>query len=93
MFRSIASLRRAGFEGFQCISDLQSSRCCDLPDKPGIYMVLTRNKESPRFLMKSVGGHFKGKEPSVPVGMLKQKWVVNAIHDVVPKHNVSGTTI
>jgi hypothetical protein len=79
MFRSIASLRRAGFEGFQRISDLQSSRCCDLPDNPGIYMILRCNKKSPQFLMKSVGGHFKGKEPSVPLGVLKKKWVVNAI--------------
>jgi hypothetical protein len=72
VLRSIASLRRAGFEGFQPISDLQSSRCCDLPDNPGIYMILRRNKKPPRFLMKSVGGHFKGKEPSVPLGVLKK---------------------
>ena len=51
-------------------------RSCDLlPAGGGVYAVLIHEDRCPGFLSKSVGGHFKGKDPSVPVEILKRKWV------------------
>jgi hypothetical protein len=49
-----------GSKGFVTISALQKSKCCNVPDVPGVYLVLRASKTSPEFLAESSGGHFKG---------------------------------
>ena len=49
-----------------------------IPDKPGVYGVLRMNNCPPKFLRKSTGGRFKGKDPSVSIPTLRKKWVENA---------------
>ena len=49
-----------------------------IPDKPGVYAVLRMNNCPPKFLRKSTGGRFKGKDPSVSIPTLRKKWVENA---------------
>ncbi len=63
------------FTGFVTISALQTSKCCAVPDRPGIYLVLRPNDTPPKFLKKSTGGHYKGRNPRVRLRKLKSKWV------------------
>ena len=78
-FGSIDAILQSGFEGFETISALKESRCCDVPDVPGVYLVLRASKTPPEFLAESTGGHFKGKNPTVLVTQLELKWVEDAL--------------
>jgi siroheme synthase-like protein len=78
-FGSIDDIRQSGFKDFRAISTLQESGCCDVPDVPGVYLVLRPNTAPPDFLERSTGGHFKGKDPTVAVSRLKSKWVEDAL--------------
>ena len=46
-----------------------------IPELSGVYMVLRVSGQQPEFLEVGSGGHFKGKEPNVPVDVLKANWV------------------
>ncbi len=70
-----AYLERAGFTGFVTPSALRSSSLAGVPSSPGVYAVLRENTEPPRFLDRSVGGHFKGKDPTVAVAQLQDAWM------------------
>lgn len=76
---SVEDIRQSGFKGFETISILQTSECRGVPDERGVYLVLRRNTKRPDFLSESIGGHFKGKDPTVEVGVLKSKWVRNSV--------------
>jgi hypothetical protein len=78
-FDSIDAIRQSGFVGFVTISALQKSKCCEVPTKPGVYLILRSNTARPDFLSESIGGHFKGKNPTVAVGELESKWVEDAV--------------
>jgi hypothetical protein len=78
-FSRIDGLRRCGFRGFVSISALQTSRCSELPNMPGICLVVTALHTSPHFLLESVAGHFKGTNPTVPVSCLETKWVAGSL--------------
>lgn len=78
-FASDEGIRQGGFEGFKAVSTLQTSGCCEVPDERGVYLVLSRNTKRPDFLSESIGGHFKGKDPTVEVGVLKSKWIRNSV--------------
>jgi hypothetical protein len=75
----IADFRKIGFEGFVRISDLRVLVCREIPDKPGVYLVLKAKKFARKFLNKSTGGHFKGKDPTVEIGHLEKRWLKNAL--------------
>jgi hypothetical protein len=45
-----------------------------VPDLPGIYAV-TLQALPATFLARSVGGHFKDKDPTVPIDLLEAKWL------------------
>jgi hypothetical protein len=76
---SIDDIRQRGFHGFLPISALQTSKCCQVPNEPGVYLILGRNSAQPEFLVESVGGHFKKRNPTVSVDRLQEKWVENAL--------------
>jgi hypothetical protein len=62
MFRSIDSLRSAGFTGFVSIRELRECKLQCVPGKPGdigVYLVLRLQQDIPAFLVKSSGGYFK----------------------------------
>ena len=66
-----------------------------IPDEKGVYLVLKADDEADdktddraddkaddeahRFRSRSTGGHFKGKDPTVPVTTLKDRWVKNTV--------------
>jgi hypothetical protein len=78
-FDSIDAIRQSGFEGFVAISTLQTLNCTQVPDKPGVYLILRSDMAPPDFLSESTGGHFKGKNPTVPVSKLQSKWVEDSL--------------
>lgn len=75
LFQSVESLKRDGFAGGVTIRHLQDSRCRDLPAKQGVYVIVRDKQTPPTFLLTSVGGFFKGKNPTVAVDELQSKWV------------------
>ncbi len=72
----------AGFDflGGSSIEDLQTS-CDAIPDAAGVY-ILKRLRPTPvAFLAVNPGGHFKGRDPTVSVSRLEERWTPSA--DVV----------
>jgi len=74
----ISALKSEGFTGFYKVASLMQNGCAHLPEKPGVYMALNPNMEK-SFLPESVGGHFKGKNPTVSLGELEENWVDDAV--------------
>jgi hypothetical protein len=70
------ALRDSGFEGFTPVTNALGD-ALDAPDAPGVYAVLLVN-DGPAFLDQSVGGWFKGDDPTVDVQRLADKWVDRA---------------
>ncbi len=70
-------LRDEGLEGFLRVIDLVAGPS-PVPAGPGVYAVVRRSNAPPQFLPASVGGHFKGKDPSVTTANLEEKWVEGA---------------
>ena len=71
-------VRRAGFEGFISADGLRDSRCAQVPESPGVYLVVHASDILPQFLRTSHAGWFKGRDPTVPVATLKANWVPSA---------------
>ncbi len=82
-FRTLENLVEAGFEGFVPVSQLKSGgiyadgdRQADADlDRPGVYMVVRKDDSEPAFVPEGSGGHFKGKNPNVPIDELRANWV------------------
>lgn len=74
-FDSLDDLRSAGFSGFDTVAVLVASRLKQVPEKPGIYIVARCSQDPPEFLPQSPAGHFKGRDPSVPLTDLRGAWV------------------
>ena len=68
-------LKAEGFSGFRTFADLDLQ---EIPRAPGIYAVLKPAGHNPAFLMESVGGWFKQKNPSLPQHSLAAEWVDGA---------------
>lgn len=76
-FSTIADIRNSGFSGFLSISALQKSKCSDVPNEPGVYLILRSGAALPKFLDASIGGHFKGNNPTVAARTLESRWLEN----------------
>lgn len=70
-----AGLTGDGFEGFCRFADLTEAGA---PQVPGVYVVMRESADRPVFLAPSVAGHFKGKDPSVPLALLESAWIDGA---------------
>ena len=72
-----------GFEGFLPVSTLKTTLeltnyLDTVPHQSGVYLVLNPTLEKPNWLRKSVGGHFKGEDPTVASIFLEKNWVNGA---------------
>ena len=66
-----------GFRGFKTVTYLKEKDWKRIPDHKGVYIVM-HGDPKPDFLEKSVGGHFKGKDPTISLDTLRKKWVDGA---------------
>ncbi len=89
-FANIKGIEEAGFTGFKKLSDLFYDSSV-IPKKKGVYLVLFLDGNSPEFLPVGTGGHFKGKNPNVPVADLNENWVENTIVVYIGKAGKDGT--
>ena len=78
-FEIVEDIKQSGFEGFKAISTLKTLGCWEVPEEGGVYLVLRLNTKRPDFPSKSIGGHFKGRDPTVEVSVLEGKWVRGAL--------------
>jgi hypothetical protein len=78
-FDSIEALRAAGFAGFATAADLAGSRCAEVPVARGVYAIVRESALPPVFLSRSVAGHYRGRDPSMPIETLTERWVAGAI--------------
>jgi hypothetical protein len=46
-----------------------------VPTGPGVYAVVRTAKTSPAWLDNSSGSHFKGRNPTVPIGVLESRMI------------------
>ena len=67
-----SGLEAEGFRGFAPFSVLPNA---GVPVGAGVYVVYRDSDEPPHFLEASSGGHFKGKDPTVPAALLQGGWV------------------
>jgi transcriptional regulator with XRE-family HTH domain len=72
-----AALKAAGFAGFVSVDSLNDG-CGALPESPGVYVVLRASDATVSFLPTSVGGHFKGRDPSLDASRLAGEWIDGA---------------
>src|SRR4051812_4342723 len=66
-------------EGFVGWAPFQAMKAKDkVPNSGGVYVVIRGQTEPPEFLQASVGGWFKGKDPTVTPDALETNWVDGA---------------
>jgi hypothetical protein len=81
-------LRAAGFSGFLTFRELrQDGGYATVPTSGGVYVVLRRDGQPPEFADVSAGGHFKRRDPTVPIGALEARWIDGATVLYVGKAN------
>ena len=73
---SIAALEARGFVGFRAVGALHADRCAEVPVARGVYVMVRNSLDPPEFLAKSVGGWYRGKDPSAT--RLEEQWVPGA---------------
>lgn len=85
--RFVRDLQGEGFQGFVSFRELRDGRIAEVPDGPGIYVVLRESEPPPVFLRSNPGGRFKGRDPTVAVEVLESRWVEGANLVYVGKAN------
>ena len=73
-----AGLEDHGFDGFATIGELRRTDLRAVPWYPGVYVVLRDALGPPSLVSESSGGWFKGKDPSVALSVLEEKWIDDA---------------
>ncbi len=77
-FNSIEEIKKSGFSGFKRMEELFTDSS-SIPREKGVYLILRPDNNPPKFLQTGTGGHFKEKNPNVPIEALKSNWVENTI--------------
>lgn len=65
----------SGFAEPVTIDELRRTRYADIPNTPGIYLIINASGCAPRFLVKSTGGWFKPKDPSYSPEVVRKSWI------------------
>jgi|WetSurMetagenome_2_1015567.scaffolds.fasta_scaffold227000_3 hypothetical protein len=78
-FGSIEDIEQHGFNGFVAVSTLRETACCQVPEVPGVYLVIRPQPQPVIFLDHSTGGHFKRRDPDITIQELQQAWVTGSI--------------
>jgi hypothetical protein len=72
---SAASLEAEGFAGFLTFGQLHRSDCLEVPDEPGVYVVLARGEAPHGFLLRSTAPVWRRHDPTLPTEALLERWV------------------
>jgi len=83
-FNDIDELKANGFRGFYTVRELWDNNV--IPNTQGVYFILNINKDTD-FLETGVGGHFKGRDPNVPVKTLQNNFIPEALVVYIGKSN------
>ena len=75
-FNSTEDLKKFGFVGFRSVEELNNNSNL-LPAQKGVYLVLDTSDSKPKYLVKGVGGFFKGKDPNLSLEELDSNWIQN----------------
>jgi hypothetical protein len=75
---SAADLKATGFVGWRTWNELRGNGFAAVPRTPAVYVLFRAEATKPAFLAKSPGGRFKGRDPTVSVSTLAEKWVPGA---------------
>jgi hypothetical protein len=70
-----ASLEGVGFEGFLAVQQLNENNYEGIPKKPGVYVLLRRGIGPRTFCTPSKAGWHKGKDPTIDLTELGERWV------------------
>lgn len=88
-----AALEEAGYIGWRTWQQLRDSGLAEVPRASGCYVVQRQRAEPPAFVAVSPVGHFKGKDPTVPLERLESEWVVGASTVYIGKANELRTRL
>ena len=78
-FKLINEFESEDFSGFITIDELMKKNCSQIPNKKGIYFIIRKSNKKPTFMRESIGGHFKGKNPTVDISKLERQWNENTL--------------
>lgn len=73
-FDSVSDVTARAFVGGLTVSELQAS-CAMVPKVQGTYLIAREKPKGVCFLEQSVGGHFKGRDPTVSLEKLQSRWI------------------
>jgi hypothetical protein len=71
----VPALEHRGFVGFVRAREMYLDRCASVPSEPGVYAVLRTSSAAPEILARSKGGQFKSKDPTIAVGVLRDRLI------------------
>ena len=71
---NFATLEESGFTGFVSVAELQRTSCRAVSSEPGVYLVLAEPTKTLVFPAESIGGHFRGRNPTAPIATLQSQW-------------------
>lgn len=74
----IDGLNLLGFSGLTTAFELWESRYRTVPKEHGVYLVRRLSTTPHVFLQRSEAGWFKGEDPSYPLEIVEQNWVLGA---------------
>ena len=57
------------------LAELLQSKCKQLPEAPGVYLVMAPKGFTPQFINPGTGGWLEGNDPNVDIAMLESRWV------------------
>ena len=66
------------FQGFVTFAALRADGFAGVPAAGGAYVVLREDTGAPTFLPANPGGRCKGKDPTLPLPKLQERWVAGA---------------
>lgn len=57
------------------LDDVLERGVSELPNSPGVYLVVVSSDYVPRFLEQRTGWHFKDRDPNVDIAVPKERWI------------------
>ncbi|MGO9753296.1 MAG: hypothetical protein ACLP8S_30775 [Solirubrobacteraceae bacterium] len=83
-------LEAVGFVGWTPWKELLATDLRAVPAAPAAYVVYRSSEGGPVFIGKSPAGHFKGKDPTVPIAVLTGAWVTDSAVLYIGKADVAN---